>query len=196
MNAPLSLVLFLISYMCQDLYFEIIYELFSINLCLFHKLMSILDLHLNLLLIEHKNHLEIHSSPLNLVFNSFFVVHLDDTHHEEELPNEDDENAAKRRRTCKLPKCLDGKYFTIENWKSDVNLEAKCMLCQHDAKSIGAAINGTANLSRHIKLFHEEELESFNRHINNKKNMKVIDQITTKAEHSKNMVSNSINAKV
>lgn len=118
---------------------------------------------------------------------------LDGTNHEES-ESENNENPAKRRRSTKLPKCLDGKYFVIQNWKSDVNIEAKCILCHKNEKFISAAINGTANLSRHIKTSHVEELESFNKHINNKKSLNTLDHMKIEAENSESLVSNSTNS--
>lgn len=67
-----------------------------------------------------------------------------------------------------MPKCLDGKYFAVKKWKTEINIEVECQLCSNK-KTICAAVNGTSNLFRHMKQNHLTEIDAFYVHIGQSK---------------------------
>lgn len=108
------------------------------------------------------------SSDIFLIFTRKSTIFTNDTANDY-LENGDIEQPPAKKR--KFPKSLDGQFFKIIEWKSNINIRAQCMLCENGTKNsiIGAATNGTANLTRHMRRKHPEKLDSFIQYIDCKK---------------------------
>lgn len=109
------------------------------------------------------------SIVFRIIYPFIFVGNLEEFSDDTESSIISPASKRSRNERSKLPKSLDGKYFKVVKWKNDFNVEAMCQLCPSDAKPIGAATNGTANLSRHIRQKHFEDFPKFNQYICNKK---------------------------
>lgn len=76
------------------------------------------------------------------------------------------ENLSKKRKALRLPKAVDGEFFKFNRWTKEFNFISTCVLCDKD---VAAAVTGTSNCIRHIRIFHPNKLSAYNAHISNKR---------------------------